>query len=123
MRLVLRVLFVECALSWALLLAGYVRVAAQIWPFATAGFRGRDWRVGLGVLVGLPIVAGWPAMFASPSLARATHGDWLNLAIPWWIMVGAAGSVLVVARLNAARAREELETSCRCGTCMAYSGR
>jgi hypothetical protein len=122
MRLVLRVLLVECALSWVLLLAGYVRVGVQIWPFATARFRGRDWRVGVGLLVGLPIAAGWPAMFAAPSLAKGTHGDWLNLAIPWWLMIAAAGLVLIVTRLNAARSQAELDT-CRCATCITYSAR
>jgi hypothetical protein len=123
MRLVLRILLFECASSWAMLLAGYVRVARQIWPFATAGFRGRNWRVGLGLVIGLPIVAGWPAMFLARGLATSTHGDWLNLAIPWWLMIGAAGSmVLVVTKLRAAEARAELETGCRCGACVA-SGR
>lgn len=123
MRLVLRILLFECAASWAMLLAGYVRVARQIWPYATARFRGRNWRVGLGLLVGLPIVAGWPVMFLARGLGTSTHGDWLNLAIPWWVMIGAAGSVvLVVTKLRAAEARAELETGCQCGACVA-SGR
>jgi hypothetical protein len=121
MRLVLRVLLVECALSWAMLLAGYVRVARQIWPFATARFRGRNWRAGLGLLVGLPIIAGWPAMFLARGLARPTHGDWLNLAIPWWLMIGVGGAVLlVVTKVRAAEIRAELENGCRCGACVAY---
>jgi hypothetical protein len=120
MRLVLRVLFVECALSWVLVLAGYVRVAQQIWPVATARLRGRNWRVGLGLLVGLPIAAGWPAMFLARGAAIQTGGDWLNLAIPWWVMIGTAGTlVLVVMKLNAAESRAELQTGCRCGTCIA----
>jgi hypothetical protein len=120
MRLVLRVLLVECALSWVMLLAGCVRVARQIWPFATAGFRGRNWRLGLGLLVGLPIVAGWPVMFLARGLSMSTHGDWLNLAIPWWIMVGAAGAVLLVVKLNPAESLTEAETGCRCGACVTY---
>ncbi len=120
MRLVLRVLFIECALSWVLLLAGCVRVGWQIWPFATAGLRGRNWRLGLGLLVGLPIVAGWPVMFLARGLALSTHGDWLNLAIPWWVMIGAAGSVLLAARLGASGSRTEREIGCQCGTCAAY---
>jgi hypothetical protein len=120
MRIVLRVLFVECALSWVLVLAGYVRVAQQIWPVAAARLRGRNWRVGLGLLVGLPIVAGWPVMFAARGVAVYTSGDWLNLAIPWWVMVGTAGSlVLVVMKLNAAESRAELQAGCRCGACIA----
>jgi hypothetical protein len=121
MRLVLRVLLVECALSWVLLLAGYVQVARQIWPHATARFRGRNWRAGLGLLIGLPIAAGWPVMFLAPGQATSVHGDWLNLAIPWWVMLGAAGSVvLVVTKVRAAEVRAELETGCRCGACVAY---
>jgi hypothetical protein len=121
MRLVLRILLFECALSWLMLLAGYVGVARQIWPFATARFRGRAWRIGLGLLIGLTIAAGWPLMFAAPTLAVSTHGDWLNLAIPWWLMIGTAGSlVLVVRRVTAAEARAALESECRCGTCIAY---
>lgn len=123
MRLVMRVLFVECALTWAMLLAGYVRLATLIWPVATAGLRGRDWRIGLGLLVGLPIAAGWPVMFLAPSLARATHGDWLNLAIPWWLVIGAGGLVTLVALLNSAGSQAEGEVSCQCGACVAYSAR
>jgi hypothetical protein len=120
MRLVLRVLFVECALSWVLLLAGYVRVAKQIWPFATAPFRGRNWRVGLGLLVGLPVVAGWPAMFAARGVAVSTGGDWLNLAIPWWVLIGTGGSLVLVAmKLTAADARAALRAGCQCGSCIA----
>lgn len=121
MRIVLRVLLVECALSWVMLLAGYVHVARQIWPFATARFRGRNWRVGLGLLAGLPVAVGWPAMFLARGLATSVHGDWLNLAIPWWVMLGAAGAVLlVVTKVRADEIRAELQTGCRCGACVAY---
>ncbi len=120
MRLLLRVLFIECALSWVLVLAGYARVAQQIWPVATAHFRGRNWRAGLGVLVGLPIVAGWPVLFLARGVAVYTGGDWLNLAIPWWLMIGTGGSlVLVVMKVNAAESRAALRTGCQCGACVA----
>ena len=43
MRFVLRVLFFELALSWAMVVAGWVHFAARAWPFAVnalrAGFR------------------------------------------------------------------------------------
>jgi hypothetical protein len=43
MRLVLRVLFFEFALSWAMVITGWVHVAVRAWPFAVstlkAGFR------------------------------------------------------------------------------------
>jgi hypothetical protein len=34
MRLVLRVLFFEVALSWAMMVAGWVHFALRTWPFA-----------------------------------------------------------------------------------------
>jgi len=108
MRLVLRVLFVEFALSWAMVLAGSVHAAAQIWPFArqslAAGFRSRAWRVGLGLLVAVPVVAGWPALFL-PTQAQNAAGDWLKIAIPWWILLGALGAQLLVARFVTGGAR------------------
>jgi hypothetical protein len=43
MRLVLRVLFFEVALSWTMVVAGWVHFAVRAWPFARntlkAGFR------------------------------------------------------------------------------------
>jgi len=43
MRLALRILFFEFALSWAMVAAGWVHFAARAWPFAIntlkAGFR------------------------------------------------------------------------------------
>jgi hypothetical protein len=109
MRLVLRVLFVEFALSWAMVLAGAARVAVQIWPFAreslAAGFQNRAWRVGTGLAVAVPVVAGWPALFL-PSQARNAAGDWLKIAIPWWILLGALGAQLLVARFAMGGSRE-----------------
>jgi hypothetical protein len=109
MRLVLRVLFVEFALSWALVMAGAVRVAVQIWPFArqslAAGFRNRSWRVGLGLLLAMPVAAGWPALFL-PSQAQNAAGDWLKIAIPWWILLGALGLQLLVATFTKSGSRQ-----------------
>ena len=106
MRLVLRVLFVEFALSWAMMLAGCARLAAQIWPFLrpslTAGFRSRAWRTGLGLLVAVPVVAGWPVLLL-PSQAQSAGGNWLKIAIPWWILVGALGAQLLAASLAGSR--------------------
>ncbi|MGE5289483.1 MAG: hypothetical protein ACM3ML_20245 [Micromonosporaceae bacterium] len=123
MRVVMRVLFFEFALSWALLLAGWIRVAVQIWPFVMgtlkAGFRGRAWRVGLGLLVGLPVVAGWPVLLW-PVQAEYMHGDWLKMAIPWWVLIGAVGSLLLATKVSEVGSRTERGTGCRCGTCVAY---
>jgi hypothetical protein len=109
MRLVLRVLFVEFALSWAMVMAGAVRVAAQIWPFArqslAAGFRNRAWRMGLGLLVAGPVVAGWPALFL-PSQAQNAAGDWLKIAIPWWILLGALSAQLLAATFTRSGSHE-----------------
>jgi hypothetical protein len=103
LRLVLRVLFLEFALSWAMVLAGCVRVAAQIWPFVRqplqAGFRSRAWRMRLGLLVAMPVVAGWPALFL-PSQGQDLGWNWLNIAVPWWIIVGVLGAHLLAASLT-----------------------
>lgn len=106
MRLVLRVLFVEFALSWAMVLAGSAHVARQAWPFVarplTTRFRSRAWRVGLGLVVAVPVVAGWPALFL-PDQAQYAGGNWLKIAVPWWVLIGALGAEMLVARLTAER--------------------
>jgi hypothetical protein len=103
MRVVLRLLFFEFSLAWALLVAGSVRVTAQLWPlFAQkvgAGWRDR-WRVRTGLLIGIPITAGWPLLF---SLGQARNGyqDWLQaIAFPWWIVVGVYGLRILLARVR-----------------------
>lgn len=122
MRLVMRVLFYESALSWAMMLAGWLRVAVRAWPFAMdtlkSGFRGRAWRVGLGLLAGLPAVAGWPVLL-SPALPKDTSWSWLKIAAPWWVLLGAVGSLLLVAKLIEVTSRTERGTGCRCGVCVA----
>jgi hypothetical protein len=89
MRLVLRVLLFEFTLSSALLLAGWVRLAVQIWPFA------RD------------------------SL-KAASGDWLTIAALWWVLTGAVGALLLVAKIAESEPRTGSGTGCRCGVCMAH---
>ncbi len=102
MRIVLRVLFFEFSLAWALLLAGSVRVTAQLWPFFTqtigAGWRDR-WRVRTGFLIVIPIAAGWPLLFWLGQ-ARNGYHDWLwAIAFPWWIVLGVYGLRLLAARV------------------------
>lgn len=130
MRLVMRVLLVEFTLSSALLLAGWIRAAVQVWPFAMdslkAGFDAhprvrawaRNWRAGLGLLVGLPVVAGWPVLL-SPVLAKYTSGDWLNLAVVWWVLAGAFGGLLLAAKIVESGPGTGPGTGCRCGVCVA----
>jgi hypothetical protein len=122
MRLVMRVLIFEAALSWAMILAGWVRIGFQVGPFALQSLKarslGRAWRVGLGLLIGLPVGVGWPVLL-SPALAMYTSGDWLKLAVIWWVIVGAVGLVLLVAKLTEAGARAESGAACQCGTCVA----
>lgn len=127
MRLVMRVLLFEFTLSSALLLAGWIRAAVQVWPFAMdslkAGFGGRawarTWRAGLGLLVGLPVVVGWPVLL-SPALAEYTSGDWLKIAALWWVLAGALGALLLVAKVIESGPGAEPGTGCRCGTCVAH---
>lgn len=106
MRLVLRVLLVEFALSWTMMMAGSARVATQICPIAVrslqARLRRRSWRVGLGLVIAIPVVAGWPALFL-PTQAQFAAGDWLKIAIPWWVLIGAIGAQMLAARLTADR--------------------
>ena len=124
MRLVVRFLLFEFWLAWAMMLAGFIRVGGQIWPFLAnslmAGLRRRAWRVFLGLLIGLPVAAGWPLLFW---LLRARPGyrSWFQaIAIPWWIVLGAAAFVLLVARAGEVGPRIEGRGSgCRCGTCVA----
>jgi hypothetical protein len=55
----------------------------------------------------------------SPALAMYTSGDWLKLAVIWWVIVGAVGLLLLVAKVTEAGDRAESGTACRCGTCTA----
>ena len=130
MRLVMRVLLFEFTVSSALLLAGWIRVGVQVWPFAMdslkAGFAGRawgrtwarSWRAGLGLLVGLPVVVGWPVLL-SPVLAKYASGDWLTIAVLWWVLAGAIGALLLVAKVVESGPPAGLGTGCRCGVCVA----
>ena len=123
MRFVVRVLLVESLLSWGMVLAGAMRAGAQILPFfvdSLAGaFRSRALRVGLGLLVGVPVVVGWPLLF---QFVREQHvyQFWFNVAVWWWVLLGGTGAfVALAARVSAVALRaEERGTECRCGTCM-----
>lgn len=123
MRLVLRVLLVESLLSWGMVLAGAARTVLQIWSFSmnsvAAAFRSRALRIGLGLLIGVPVVVGWPLLFR---FERAQHMYqlWFNVALWWWVLLGGTGAFVALAtRVSAEKLRaEERTTECRCGTCM-----
>ena len=102
MRLVLRVLIFEFALSWVMVLAGWVRVAMDVCQVArqSARRRRRAWRLGLSLFVAIPVVAGWPALFL-PVQAQDAAGNWLKIAVPWWILIGALGAQALAVRLTA----------------------
>jgi hypothetical protein len=106
MRLMLRVLLFEFVLSWAMVLAGLVRVAMQIWLLVrhslSTRLRGRGWRMGLGIMIAIPVIAGWPVLFL-PTQAEYAAGDWLAIAIPWWILIGVLGLKMLAVRLTAGR--------------------
>jgi hypothetical protein len=122
MRVVLRALLVESLLSWAMVIAGAVRTGAQMWSFAAdsvaAAVRSRAVRVGLGLVVGVPVVVGWPLLFR---FVRAQHvyQVWFSVAVWWWVLLGGTGAfVALAARVSAVKPRAgERVTECRCGTC------
>ena len=123
MRLVMRVLLVESLLAWAMVLVGAARMGLQIWSLSAdsvaAVFRRRALRMGLGLLIGVPVVVGWPVLFR---FVRAHHlyQVWFSVALWWWILLGGLGAfVALAARVSAVTPRPEGGvTECRCGTCM-----
>jgi len=74
----------------------------QLWPFFTqtigAGWRER-WRVRTGLLIGIPVAAGWPLLFWLGQ-DRSGYHNWLQaIAFPWWIVFGGYGLRLLLARV------------------------
>jgi hypothetical protein len=106
MRLMLRVLLFEFVLSWAMVLAGLARVATQISLVVghslPTRLRGRGWRMPLALMIAIPVIAGWPVLFM-PAQAQYAAGDWLTIAIPWWILIGVLGLRVLALRLTADR--------------------
>lgn len=86
-----------------MVLAGSIHVALPIRPFVKRSLKtrlqSRAWRVGLGLMMAIPVVAGWPVLFL-PAQAGYAAGDWLKIAIPWWILVGVRGAQMLVAGLT-----------------------
>jgi hypothetical protein len=102
MRVVMRILFIEFSAAWVMVLAGMVRTGLQAVPLfagtlATAGRR-VGWRAGLGTLVGLPVVAGWPLLFWLIQAEQGYHAWMKGIAIPWWIVLACCGLVVLAAR-------------------------
>jgi hypothetical protein len=122
MRLALRILLAESLLSWGMVVAGALRTGAQLWSFftdsITAAFRSRALRMGLGLLIGLPVVVGWPLLFR---FVRAHHvyQVWFNVALWWWVLLGGLGAfVALAAKFSTVEPLAEGRvTGCRCGTC------
>jgi hypothetical protein len=53
-------------------------------------------------MIAIPVIAGWPALFL-PTQAENAAGDWLTIAIPWWILIGVLGLRMFALRLTADR--------------------
>jgi hypothetical protein len=106
MRVILRILLVEFSAAWVLVLAGMLRTGLQVVPLfagtvATAGRRA-GWRVGLGALIGVPVVAGWPLLFWLIQTESGYHAWMKGIAIPWWIVLGCCGVLVLCARAEKA---------------------
>ena len=106
MRVLLRILLIEFSVAWLLVLAGMVQAGLQALPFfahnvvsvvASAGRR-IGWRRFLVFFVGGPIVVGWPLMFVLMETERGYHAWMRGIAIPWWIVVGCGGLMLLAAK-------------------------
>ena len=106
MRVLLRILLIEFSVAWLLVLAGMVQAGLQALPFfahnvvsvvASAGRR-IGWRRFLVFFVGGPIVVGWPLMFVLIETDRGYHAWMRGIAIPWWIVVGCGGLMLLAAK-------------------------
>jgi hypothetical protein len=51
------------------------------------------------LLIGIPVVAGWPLLFWLGQ-SRNGYQGWLQaIAFPWWIIIGVYGLRLLVARV------------------------
>ena len=123
MRLVVRILLAESLLSWGMVVAGALRTGAQMWSIitdsVTAAFRSRALRMGLGLLIGVPVVVGWPLLFQFVR-AQNVYQVWFNVALWWWVLLGGLGAfVALAAKASTVKQRAEGRvTECRCGTCM-----
>ncbi len=125
MRLVVRILFFEFSLAWAMMLAGSIHVGLQVWPFLANPLRAclRAWRLCLGLLIGFPVIAGWPLLFWLRQ-AQPGYRAWLQgIAIPWWIVLGVTGLMILIARISAAEPTAEPGgADGPCGTCAPREG-
>jgi hypothetical protein len=109
MRVVMRILLVEFSLAWAMVVAGWMRAGLQAVPFVAGSvvttWRRVSWGPVLGLLIGTPIVAGWPLMFDLVHSEPRYHLWMRAIAIPWWIVLGCGGGMFLAAR--AARSQAE----------------
>jgi hypothetical protein len=125
MRLVMRFLVFEFSLAWVMVLAGLARAGVQVWPFFADALRAglRAWRVYLGVLIGFPVLVGWPLLFWLQQ-SRPGYQGWLGgIAIPWWIVLGASALVALLAKIGAHARYGAGHPGCSSSSCISCAPR
>jgi hypothetical protein len=106
-RVVMRTLLVEFSLAWVMVLAGWFRAGLKAVPFfagtVAVTWQRVNWRPVLALLIGTPIVAGWPLLFILMQSERGYHMWMRGIAIPWWIVLACGSAVFLAARAELAR--------------------
>jgi hypothetical protein len=106
-RVVIRIVLVEFSLAWVMVLAGWFRAGLKAVPFFAGtvavtwqrvNWQRVNWRPLLALVIGTPILAGWPLLFILMQSERGYHLWMRGIAIPWWIILACGGAVFLAAR-------------------------